>query len=171
MITRAKHAQELDHSAAILTPVPHELLVAGRRLCKERGHVAFMTKSAQPLAKAERLRDGRELAVLIFASKDPGSTPGDYRVTWLGRFRGFTPCGTPAAVSARLNRPESDAADIPGACLWFLSNLVQLDPGLTKPLSSILTFGNGKARSGLPPHGLCVVPYPSWLLQLEPLLR
>jgi len=171
MTSRTKQAPELDRSAAILTPVPYELLVAGRTLCKERGHAAFMSKSAQPLAKAERLREGRELAVLVFASKDPSSTPGDYRVSWLGRYRGFTPCGTPAAVLARQYRPESDAADAPGTCLWFVSHLVQLDPGATKPLSSILTFGNGKARSGLPPHGLCVVPYPSWLLHFEALLR
>lgn len=170
MNPRTKPVPKVDSSVAILAPVPYDLLLTGRTLCKERGRVAFMTKNAQLLAKAERLRGGGRLPALIFACRDPARAPRDYRVSWIGWYAGFAPCGTPAAATLSNVRPESVTIDPPGTCMWLASALVELEPIATHPISTILTFGDGKPRSGMPPHGLCVVPCPAWFWSLERLL-
>jgi hypothetical protein len=114
------------HTFALLAPVPEEHLISGLEAIAAQldsddlpaGHlpkVAFGSMGFEVLAEAEKLREGKPVEVLIYASHAKGEQPLKPQATWRGLYVGS------------IFRPQTTATDkLNWAVFWEIQELERL---------------------------------------------
>jgi hypothetical protein len=126
------------HPFAILAPVPEEHLISGLEAIAAQldsddlpaGHlpkVAFGSMAFEVLAEVEKLRGGKPVEVLIYASHAKGEQPINPEVTWRGLYIGYVGSRRGRYPGKPIFRPKATTSDsLTWAVFWELQELERL---------------------------------------------
>lgn len=124
------------HAFAILTPVPEMHLISGLeaislQLDSEESDqlpkVAFGSMDFEVVGEVEKLRGGKAIEVLIYASHAKGDQPLHPEVTWRGLYIGSVGSRRGRYPGKAIFRPKSTATDPPTwAVFWEVQELERL---------------------------------------------
>jgi hypothetical protein len=123
---------------AILAPVPEMHLVSGLEAIVAQFEsedlppdhlpkVAFGSMDFEVFGEVEKLRSGKAIEVLIYASHAKGDQPLNPEVTWRGLYTGYVASRRGRYPGKSIYRPKSTATDSPTwAVFWEVQELEQL---------------------------------------------
>ncbi len=156
---------------ALLAPVPEEHLISGLEAIAAQldsdelpaGHlpkVAFGSMSFEVLAEVEKLRGGKSVEVLIYASHTKGEQPLNPEVTWRGLYVGCIQSRRGRYPGKSIFRPTSTTSDRPTwAVFWEVQELERLKTSI--PIGKLT--GRSKKTNYQPrfvPEGPVLIEYP-----------
>lgn len=156
---------------ALLAPVPEEHLISGLEAIAAQldsddlpaGHlpkVAFGSMGFEVLAEVEKLRGGKSVEVLIYASHAKGEQPLNPEVTWRGLYVGCVQSRRGRYPGKSIFRPKSTASDRPTwAVFWEVQELERLKTPI--PIGRLT--GRGKKTNYQPrfvPEDPVLIEYP-----------
>lgn len=130
------------HAFAILAPVPELHLISGLEAIAAQldsdnlspdqlPKVAFGSMDFELFAEVEKLRAGKAIEVLIYASQAKGDQPLNPEVTWRGLYVGYVPSRRGRYPGKAIHRPQSTATDSPTwAGFWEVQELERLKTAL-----------------------------------------
>lgn len=152
---------------AILAPVPLAHLRSGAGVAEREGFVAFGSMKWEVFEKADRLRRGQPVPVLIYPSheNDPGRLT--FNVAWIGCYVGHVRSIGGAHPEGMRYRPPSTGANPSDnighwAIFWHVKNLRELPEANRCTISSLESYGTGYWRKSHPPRGPEIVARPAW---------
>lgn len=126
------------HAFALLAPVPEMHLISGLEAIAaqldsdelspdQMPKVAFGSMDFELFAEAEKLRGGKAIEVLIYASHAKGDQPLNPEVTWRGLYVGYVGSWRGRYPGKAIHRPKSTATDSPTwAVFWEVQDLERL---------------------------------------------
>lgn len=129
---------EKTNAFAILAPVPEEHLISGLDAIAAQldsddlppdhlPKVAFGSMDFEVLGEIEKLRNGKAVEVLIYASDAKGEQPLNPEVTWRGLYVGSVGSRRGRYPGKAICRPKSTASDKPTwAVFWEVHGLEHL---------------------------------------------
>ncbi|MDX2099945.1 MAG: hypothetical protein SFW36_19395, partial [Leptolyngbyaceae cyanobacterium bins.59] len=89
--------------------------------------VAFGSMDFELFGEAEKLRGGKAIEVLIYASHAQGEQPLNPEVTWRGLYAGYVASRRGRYPGKSICRPKSTVSDTPTwAVFWEMQELEQL---------------------------------------------
>jgi hypothetical protein len=159
------------HTQAFLAPVPEEHLISGLEAIAAQldaddlpvGHVAkvaFGSMAFEVFAEVEKLRGGRPIEILIYASHAKGEQPLNPEVTWRGLYVGYVGSRRGRYPGKSIFRPRSTVTDsLTWAVFWEVQALERLRTPI--PMGSLT--GKGKKTTYQPrfiPDGPVLIEYP-----------
>lgn len=153
---------------AILAPVPELHLRTGQQVARERTHVSFASKKWELFQEIDRLREGSEVPVLIYASHDELAEPS-FRVSWCGWYVGCLTDRDDMIREERLgHRPPSTIGNRHDdhrawAVYWRVRALKPVSAEQVGSIGSFRSYKSGHWRQGSAPRGPELVDRPSWL--------
>lgn len=161
---------ETIRTFAILAPIPEVHLISGVEAIAAQLNsddpnlgqpkVAFGSMAFEVLRKADELRKGRAVEVLIYASDAQGEQPLNPEVWWRARYIGHVPSRNGRYPGKSVFRPKSTASDRPvWAIYWEVQELEKLkSPVRIATLQGLDQKANYKAR--FIPEGPVLIEYP-----------
>lgn len=156
---------------AMLAPVPEIHLISGLEAIAaqldsddfppdQMPKVAFGSMDFEIFAEVEKLRAGKAVEVLIYASEAKGDQPLNPEVTWRGLYVGYVGSRRGRYPGKSIFRPKSTATDSPTwAVFWEVQELEQLKTPI--PIGKLR--GKNKKTNYQPrfiPEGPVVIEYP-----------
>lgn len=126
------------HAFAILAPIPEMHLISGLEAIAAQldledlppdhlPKVAFGSMDFEVFGEVEKLRDGKAIEVLIYASHAKGEQPLNPEVTWRALYVGYVGSRRGRYPGQSLYRPKSTATDSPTwAVFWEVQELERL---------------------------------------------
>ncbi|WP_404784123.1 hypothetical protein [Altericista sp. CCNU0014] len=160
------------HAFALLAPVPEEHLISGLEAIAAQldsddlpaDHVpkiAFGSMAFEVLAEVEKLRAGKSVEVLIYASHAKGEQPLNPEATWRGLYVGCVGSRRGRYPGKSIFRPQATATDkLNWAVFWEVQELERLKTSI--PIGSLT--GKGKKtpyQSRFIPEGPVQIDYPA----------
>jgi hypothetical protein len=159
------------HTFALLAPVPEEHLISGLEAIAAQldsddlpaGHlpkVAFGSMDFEVLAEVEKLREGKPVEVLIYASHAKGEQPLNPNATWRGLYVGSVGSRRGRYPGKSIFRPQATATDkLNWAVFWEIQELERLKAPI--PIGN-LTGRNKKTTypARFIPEGPVLIEYP-----------
>lgn len=158
-------------SFAILAPVPEMHLLSGLEALTAQldsdelrpdqlPKVAFGSMEFEVFAEVEKLRNGKAVEVVIYASDAKGDQPLNPEVTWRGLYVGYVGSRRGRYPGKSIFRPQATANDSPTwAVFWEVQELEQLKTPL--PIGKLRAKNkktNYQAR--FIPEGPVLIEYP-----------
>lgn len=157
---------------ALLAPVPEVHLISSLdaiaaqldsdELSPEQlPKVAFGTMDFEVLGEVEKLRNGKTVDVLIYATDAKGDQPLNPEVTWRGVYVGYVASRRGRYPGKAMYRPKSTATDPPTwAVFWEVQELEQMKTPI--PIGN-LRGKNKKTnlQARFIPDGPVVIEYPA----------
>jgi hypothetical protein len=162
---------ETTRSFAILAPVPEMHLISGLDTIaaqlnsddvtsQELPKVAFGSMAFEVLRKADELRKGRSVEMLIYATEAKGDQPLNPEVQWRARYIGHLPSRNGRYPGKAAFRPKTTATERPvWAIYWEVQELQQLKTPV--PIAALQELGkktNCKPR--FVPEDPLLIEYP-----------
>jgi hypothetical protein len=146
---------EKTHAFALLAPVPEMHLVSGLEAIAAQldsedlspAHVpkvAFGSMDFEVFGEVEKLRGGKVIEVLIYASQAQGEQPLNPEVTWRGLYVGYVASRRGRYPGKSMYRPPSTVTDPP---TWAVFWEVQELESLKKPIPIGHLCGKNKKTS------------------------
>ena len=157
---------------AILAPVPEMHLISGLEAIAAQldsddllpdlvPRVAFGSMDFEVFGEVEKLRGGKAIEVLIYASHAKGEQPLNPEVTWRGLYVGYVASRRGRYPGKSIYRPQSTATDTPTwAVFWEVQELELLQKSI--PIGN-LRGKNKKTNYGARfiPEGPVLIEYPA----------
>jgi hypothetical protein len=166
------------HTLALLAPVPEEHLISGLETIAAQldaedlpvehiAKVAFGSMAFEVLAEVEKLRSGRPVEVLIYASHSKGEQPLNPEATWRGLYVGYVGSRRGRYPGKSICRPKSTVTDsLTWAVFWEVQELERLKT----PIPIGVLTGKGKKTSYQPrfiPEGPVLIEYPQYKADIQ----
>jgi hypothetical protein len=157
---------------ALLAPVPEEHLLSGLDAIAaqldaddlpvgELPKVAYGSMAFESLAEVEKLRMGKTVEVLIYASHAKGEQPINPEATWRGVYVGYVGSRRGRYPGKSIYRPQATASDsLTWAVFWEVQELERLKTPI--PIGTLT--GRGKKAKYQPrfiPDGPVLIEYPA----------
>ena len=149
------HSDCADH-VALLAPVPMEHLMDGTKTTMTMGKVAFGSGAYDVFLKLEEERGDKPVDVYIYESYGKGAY--DFRVSWHGRYLGYTGAVNGAHPDGMKFRPASTAkyaGDNEGGdwlLFWEVDHLEEIPESERMHVGEFVPYGKKK------PYGNCFAP-------------
>lgn len=160
------------HAFAILAPVPERHLLSGLEAIATQldsddlpsdylPKVAFGSMDFEVFGEVEKLRNGKAIEVLIYASEAQGDQPLNPEVTWRGLYVGYVGSRRGRYPGKSIYRPQSTATDPPTwAVFWEVQELELVK----KPIPIGSLRGKNKKtnyQARFIPEGPVLIEYPA----------
>jgi hypothetical protein len=155
---------------AILAPVPEAHLVSGLEAIADQANsdditsqalpkVAFGSMAFEILRKADELRKGQAVEVLIYASDAQGDQPLNSEVLWRARYIGHLPSRSGRYPGKSQFRPKAATEKPIWAVYWEVQELEKLKTPV--PIASLQMLGQkANCKPRFVPDGPVLLEYP-----------
>lgn len=149
----------IDHSLALLTPIPEIHLRSGLDVLKTKPEVSFGSNSFEIFRQLEVHAPKHAIPVMIYCSQE-GEIKHNFDVSWFGWYvRKEEPKNSrPSDISLR----PATAAHEKWATFWHLTGLCELPAGKRVPIAKISKLTGGKWKPA-PVRGPTIVELPEAL--------
>jgi hypothetical protein len=159
--------KEIDF--AILAPVPKRHLLSGKAVPPSKVYVSFGSQKWELFRKVDKLRDGQDVPVLIYASHETAKAKFSFRVTWSASYVGGVEDEASkiedAATARRPPTTYDQEGDYPNdwAVFWRVRHLKELPDKLHVQIKSLKQYKSQYWTMKNPPLGPEIVSRPAWI--------